>query len=216
MWSSFLRSTLVKLTSIRSSKLILFRWSESGKTMSLRSAQNNKHLIQGCIDNDRKSQENLYQQFYHPMLALCFRYTRNQEDAVEVLHEGLLKVFQHLHEFDESLSSLFTWVHTIMVRTAIDFLRKKNKVAVNNVAMVEDYEPSFSPEILVDKPAADILRFLKHLPETTAMVFNLHVVEGYKHREIAEMLCISEGTSKWHVSEAKKQLSQLLEKRARA
>ena len=76
--------------------------------------------------------------------------------------------------------------------------------------------PSFSPEILVDKPAADILRFLKQLPETTALVFNLHVVEGYKHKEIAQMLCISEGTSKWHVSEAKKQLSQLLEKRARA
>lgn len=184
--------------------------------MSTQSAQNNSHLIQGCINNDRKSQENLYQQFYHPMLALCFRYTRNQEDAVEVLHEGLLKVFQHLHEFDESLSSLFTWIHTIMVRTAIDFLRKKNKVAVNNVALVEDLAPSFSPEILVDKPSADILRFLKKLPETTALVFNLHVVEGYKHREIAKMLSISEGTSKWHVSEAKKQLSHLLEKRARA
>ena len=183
--------------------------------MPLRSAQNNNQLIQGCIDNDRKSQENLYQQFYHPMLALCFRYTRNQEDAIEVLHEGLLKVFQHLHEFDESISSLFTWVHTIMVRTAIDFLRKKNRVTVN-VALVEEYEPSISPEILVDRPAYDILRFLKQLPETTALVFNLHVVEGYKHKEIADMLQISEGTSKWHVSEAKKQLTQLLEKRARA
>lgn len=207
MHPSFLRSTLVKLTSEKDVPIL--------RTMPLRSAQNNNQLIQGCIDNDRKSQEHLYQQFYHPMLALCFRYTRNQEDAIEVLHEGLLKVFQHLHEFDESISSLFTWVHTIMVRTAIDFLRKKNRVTVN-IALIEDFEPSVSPEILVDRPAADILRFLKQLPETTALVFNLHVVEGYKHKEIADMLQISEGTSKWHVSEAKKQLTQLLEKRARA
>jgi RNA polymerase sigma factor (sigma-70 family) len=189
--------------------------SESYEAMPKKSAQNNNNLIQGCIDNDRKSQEQLYQQFYHPMLALCLRYTKNQEDAIEVLHEGLLKVFQHMHEFDESISTLFTWVHTIMVRTAIDFLRKRNKIIVN-VTLVEEIEPAVSPEILVDKPAYDILRFLKRLPETTALVFNLHVVEGYKHKEIAEMLQICEGTSKWHVSEAKKQLSLLLENRARA
>lgn len=183
--------------------------------MFLSSTQHNEELIQGCISNDRKSQELLYQQFYHPMLALCFRYTKNQEDAIEVLHEGLLKVFKNMQHYDASLSSLFTWVHTIMARTAIDFLRKKN-VEFVNVEWTETTEPVIQPEAIVDRPASDILQFLKQLPETTATIFNLHVVEGYKHKEIAQMLNISEGTSKWHVSEAKKQLSQILEKRARA
>lgn len=172
-------------------------------------------LIQGCLENDRKAQELLYQHFYHPMLALCFRYTRNQEDAIEVLHEGYLKMFQHLSSFDSRQSSLFTWVHTIMVRTAIDFIRKKNNRPIN-VEWTDDAEPVIDAEALANEPAADILQFLKQLPEMTAAVFNLHAIEGYKHKEIAQILNISEGTSKWHVSEAKKQLTQILEKRARA
>jgi RNA polymerase sigma factor (sigma-70 family) len=172
-------------------------------------------LIHGCIENDRRSQEQLYQQFYHPMLALCFRYTRNQEDAIEVLHEGFLKMFQHLKSFDSSQSSLFTWVHTIMVRTAIDFIRKKNARPVN-VEWTENDDPTITGDALANEPAADIMRFLKQLPEITATVFNLHAIEGYKHKEIAQLLNMSEGTSKWHVSEAKKQLTIILEKRARA
>jgi RNA polymerase sigma factor (sigma-70 family) len=172
-------------------------------------------LIHGCIENDRRSQEQLYQQFYHPMLALCFRYTRNQEDAIEVLHEGYLKMFQHLKGFDPSKSSLFTWVHTIMVRTAIDFIRKKNARPIN-IEWTEDAEPSIAADVLADEPAADIMQFLKQLPDITATVFNLHAIEGYKHKEIAQLLNMSEGTSKWHVSEAKKQLTIILQKRARA
>jgi RNA polymerase sigma factor (sigma-70 family) len=176
---------------------------------------NNSQLIHGCAMNDRKSQELLYKQFYHPMLALCFRYTKNQEDATEVLHEGLLKVYKNIQHFDESKSSLFTWVHTIMVRTAIDFLRKKSLRGIN-VEWTEANEPIVQAEILENRSAEDIMQFLKQLPEITATVFNLHVIEGYKHKEIAQMLDMSEGTSKWHVSEAKKQLTIILEKRARA
>src|ERR1044071_6287821 len=85
-----------------------------------------KQLVNGCSSNDRRSQELLYKQYYNPMMALCFRYVRNQEDAVEVLHNGFLKIFQNISVFDDTKASLFTWIHTIMVRTAIDCLRKKN------------------------------------------------------------------------------------------
>lgn len=171
-----------------------------------------KQLIEGCAANDRKAQEQLYKRYYNPMMALCFRYTGNQEDAIEVLHEGLLKVFQNIHEFDPSKSALYTWIHTIMVRSAIDFLRRK-KLKTVNVEWNDHTEPAIEPDILIDKSADEIYFFLKQLPPLSATVFNLYVIEGYKHREIAQLLQISEGTSKWHLSEAKKQLTNCFEKR---
>lgn len=179
------------------------------------SVNNISQLVNGCIANDRKSQELLYKQFFHPMTALCFRYTRSQEDAMEVFHEALLKVYKNINTYDESRSSLFTWVHTIMVRTAIDFLRKKNGEFIIQ-EFTEGSEPVIQAETLIDKSADEIMALLKKLPEVTAAVFNLHVIEGYKHKEIAQLLDISEGTSKWHLSEAKKQLSGLLERKVRA
>jgi RNA polymerase sigma-70 factor (ECF subfamily) len=169
-------------------------------------------LIQGCTANDRKSQEQLYKRYYNPMLALCFRYTRNQDDAIEILHEGLLKVFQNISDYDASKSGLYTWVHTIMVRTAIDFLRKR-KLKTVNIDWKSHTEPSIQPETLIDKSAEEILHLLKQLPEMSAAVFNLYVIEGYKHKEIAVLLDISEGTSKWHLSEAKRQIINCFEKR---
>jgi RNA polymerase sigma factor (sigma-70 family) len=111
---------------------------------------NTKPLIQGCAINDRRSQELLYKQFYNPMMALCFRYIRNREDAIEVLHTGFLKVFQNMEHFDETKSALFTWIHTIMVRTSIDFLRKRNPVT-QVVEWTEAAEPEIQPEFLIDK-----------------------------------------------------------------
>ena len=175
-------------------------------------ALTDEQLITGCIANERKSQQQLYNRYYHPMLSLCFRYTKQQEDAIEVLHEGLLKVFRHIKEYDASKSSFYTWIHTIMVRSAIDFLRKR-KLETTNVEWDESTEPSIQAETLIDKTAEEIMYFLKKLPETSAAVFNLYVLEGYKHKEIAQILHISEGTSKWHLSEAKEQLINCFEKR---
>ncbi len=173
----------------------------------------NKQLVEGCASNDRRSQELLYKQYYNPMMALCFRYTRCREDAKEVLHTGFLKVFQNIAKFDENKSALFTWIHTIMVRTAIDFTRKKNPLT-QEVEWTEATEPVIQAETLVNKSGEEIINYLKQLPSTTATVFNLHVIEGYTHKEIAQMLNISDGTSKWHLSEAKKLLTKLIKNRA--
>jgi len=180
-----------------------------------KNAISDKQLAQGCASNDRRSQEALYKQFYNPMMALCFRYIRNKEDAVEVLHTGFLKIFQNIGGFDETQSALFTWIHTIMVRTAIDFLRKKNPMT-QEVEWTEAMDPEIQAEALVDKSAEEIMNFLKQLPQTTAMVFNLYVIEGYNHKEIGKLLNISDGTSKWHLSEAKNKLAKLIKLRARA
>lgn len=180
---------------------------------AFQSAKNNEQLVQSCAANDRRSQELLYKQFHKPLLALCFRYTRNQEDAIELLHNGFLKIFKHIGEFDQLKSSLFTWANTIMVRVAIDFLRKK-KVEIVSVEWTDATEPSVDADILLYRSAEEIMMFLKRLPAATSTVFNLYVVEGYSHKEIAGLLGISEGTSKWHLSEAKKQLAIQLKGRA--
>ena len=143
------------------------------------------------------------------MIAVCFRYVRNREDALEVVHNGFLKVFQNIASFDETKSALFTWIQTIMIRTSIDFLRKKN-LMLQVVEWTEDAEPEIQAEVLVNKSGEEILNFLKQLSPSTATVFNLYVIEGYNHKEIAKLLAISEGTSKWHLSEAKKKLAVLL------
>lgn len=143
------------------------------------------------------------------MMAVCFRYVRNKEDALEVLHSGFLKVFQNIGSFDDSKSALSTWIQTIMIRTAIDFLRKKNPLA-RSVEWTETAEPEIQAEVLVNKSAEEILLFLNQLSPNTATVFNLYAIEGYNHKEIAQLLNMSEGTSKWHLSEAKKKLATML------
>jgi RNA polymerase sigma factor (sigma-70 family) len=172
-------------------------------------AINSAHLIHGCASNDRRSQELFYKKFYNPMMAVCFRYIRNREDALEVLHTGFLKAFQNIGSFDETKSSLFTWVYTIMVRSSIDFLRKRNPM-IQSVEWTENTEPEIQAEVLINKSGEEIMCFLNQLFVTTAAVFNLHAIEGYNHKEIGRLLNISEGTSKWHLSEAKKKLAALL------
>ena len=84
-------------------------------------------LIDGCINNNRAAQEQLYKQFYGPMASICLRYTKNEEDAIEVLHNGFLKVFKKIHTYDGSKASLYTWIRTIIVHSAIDFIRQRGK-----------------------------------------------------------------------------------------
>jgi RNA polymerase sigma factor (sigma-70 family) len=170
-----------------------------------RSTLSEQDLVQGCSRNDRRIQEVLYKQYCSSMLALCRSYTKNEEDAVEVLQDGFLKVFQQIDRFDSSKSSLYTWMRTIMIRTAIDFLRKKNKKQ-EIVEWKETHDPFIDADALQQMSAQQVLYLLQNLSETTRMVFNLYITEGYTHKEIGQLLSISDGTSKWHLSEARKYL----------
>jgi RNA polymerase sigma factor (sigma-70 family) len=145
------------------------------------------------------------------MQGLCRSYTKNEEDAVEVLQDGFLKVFQQIDRFDSSKSSLYTWMRTIMIRTAIDFLRKKSRKQ-EVVEWKETYDPFIDAEALQQMSAQQVLYLLQSLSETTRMVFNLYITEGYTHKEIGQLLSISEGTSKWHLSEARRHLINSLMK----
>ncbi|MBX2924127.1 MAG: RNA polymerase sigma factor [Chitinophagaceae bacterium] len=166
-------------------------------------------LISGCINNDRQAQERLYKQFYVSMTSICMRYTRNEHDAIEVLHNGFLKVFKHIHQFDQVKASLYTWIRTIMVNTAIDFVRQHHKHA-RQLELDQANEPYIDSEALQKLDAGELLHLVRKLPPATQTVFNLYVIEGYTHKEIGIKMGISEGTSKWHLSEARKLLQKSL------
>ena len=183
--------------------------------MSFKSTLSELDLIQGCIRNDRRMQEVLYRQYCSSMLALCRSYAKNDEDATEILQDGFLKIFQQISKYDSSKASMYTWMRTIMIRTAIDVLRKQKKTQVA-IEWKEEHDPVIDAEVLDRVSAQQILYLLQYLPETTRAVFNLYVTEGYNHREIGELLNISDGTSKWHLSEARKYLTNTLKSKERA
>ena len=180
-----------------------------------KSALSEQDLIKGCIRNDRRMQELLYRQYCSSMLVLCRSYAKNEEDAIEVLQDGFLKVFQQISRYDASKSSMYTWMRTVVIRTAIDFLRKQNKKQAA-IEWTEEYDPSIDAEALERMSAQQILYLLQDLQATTRAVFNLYITEGYTHREIGELLKIREGTSKWHLSEARKYLINSLKAKERA
>ena len=180
-----------------------------------KSALSEQDLIKGCIFNDRRVQGLLYKQYCSSLMVLCKSYAKNEEDAVEMLQDGFLKVFQQIDSYDANKSSIYTWMRTIMIHTAIDFLRKQNRKNIS-VEWKEEHEPVIEAEALQRMSAQQIQCMLQHLPSTTRAVFNLYITEGYNHKEIGELLKISEGTSKWHLSEARKYLIHSLKMKERA
>lgn len=167
-------------------------------------------IIQGCIKNDRHAQELLYKRFYSAMASICLRYTRNQEDAIEALHNGFLKVYKNIHLYNLHKASLYTWIRGIIINAAIDFLRRKEKFTWK-AGSDQTEEIAIDAEVIQRLSVQELLQLIQQLPAATKAVFNLYVVEGYNHREIGELLNISEGTSKWHLSDARKRLQQLLQ-----
>jgi RNA polymerase sigma factor (sigma-70 family) len=175
----------------------------------LNNGQENIDIINRCQKHERKAQELLYKNYYRAMMSVCLRYTRNDEDAVEVLNSGFLKVFQNIQRYDPQQASLYTWIRTIVVNSCLDFNRKKQKP--ENVGEWNGGpEVHIAPEVLSKIKMAELLQLVRKLPPATQVVFNLYVIEGYNHKEIGQLLNISAGTSKWHLSEARKSLQQLV------
>jgi RNA polymerase sigma factor (sigma-70 family) len=177
--------------------------------MNLSKKQANK-LVKGCIKNDRTAQETLYKLFHADMLRVCLNYLPDKELAKEAFNLGFLKVFQSIQNFDEKKGDLGGWIRKIMIHTSIDICRSELKF--NKTLHLEKDDDQFfiSAEALEKLYFADVLKVVRTLPLATQTVFNLSVIDGYNHSEISEQLNISEGTSRWHLSDAKRQLRQLL------
>jgi RNA polymerase sigma factor (sigma-70 family) len=166
-------------------------------------------LIDGCKKNDRKAQEQLYRAFHGSMTAICMRYTKHQPDAMSVLNQGFLKVFLKIGQYDKARGTLATWMRNIMVHESIDFLRKQSGFNSRHGILISEESPIESDAL--QKINADaLMALIRQLPAATQLVFNLYTVDGFGHREIGSMLKISETTSRWHLSEARRQLKKSL------
>jgi len=159
-------------------------------------------LIQACINRDRQSQNQLYAVLAPKMFAVCLRYCKNHEEAEEVLQEGFVQVFKSLKNYKYQ-GSFEGWVRKIMVYSAIQYYRSKTKLHPVIYMRTSMEEPAEKEETLSQLGKKELLKMIQALPPAYRMVFNLYVFEGMKHREIAEHLGISEGTSKSNFFDAK-------------
>ena len=171
--------------------------------------QHESDYIEACARNERWAQEVIYKEFYPSMMAICLRYSNNKEDALDILHEGFIKVFKHIGKFKQG-TSLGAWIKRIMVNTAIDFYRKNVRRRTEDLDTVYDMSSS-APDAISQMSAQDILNCLQKLTPSYRTVFNLYVIEGYSHKEISEKLDISESTSRSNLVKARGKLKTLLE-----
>ena len=168
-------------------------------------------LIRGCIDGNRQMQEILYRKFSPKMYGVCLRYSGNVEDANDLLQEGFIKIFNNLGKF-RGEGSFEGWIRRIFVNTSIEHFRKK--VKLYNVSEVQENTIEDIELNVFDSMAEkDIIFLVNELSPGYKAVFNMHVIEGYSHKEIADILGITEGTSKSQLARAKGVLKKSLEKR---
>ncbi|HEY5368585.1 MAG TPA: RNA polymerase sigma factor [Hanamia sp.] len=169
-------------------------------------------LIKGCIDGDPQMQRLLYERFASKMYGVCVRYAENTEDANDVMQEGFIKVYRNISKF-RGEGSFEGWIRRIFIHTAIEHYRKKIKL----FHVTEISENTIEDDRLnaLDSLAAkDILKIVNELSPGYKAVFNMHVIEGYSHKEIAEILGITEGTSKSQLARAKAVLKKIIEVRS--
>lgn len=165
-------------------------------------------LLIGCRKMQRNSQKMLYQQFYAYGMSICLRYGDNREEAAEILNDGFMKIFQNIGKFD--LKRPFKpWLRKIMVNTAINHYHYKQRV-LRAEELEKGRQKPQEERILSGISYQEIVEMMHKLPPAYRTVFNLHVIEGYRHEEIASMLGVSVGTSKSNLFKAKEQLKRIL------
>lgn len=165
-------------------------------------------LIKACVAKDRMAQKRLYEQYYGKLFPIAMRYMRDKEDAKEATQISFIKIFNSIDKYNHK-GSFAGWLSRITVNSCLDQIRKRNK-------NFEDVEISTAPEVSIEPSALshfseqDLLGLIQSLDEKERMVFSLVEIEGFKHKEVAEILGISEGTSRWYLNQAKKSLKEMI------
>lgn len=172
-------------------------------------------LIKACIRKDRRAQEQLYRLCFSSMMGVCMRYFRNESEAVAALNEAFLKILNNLQKRGES-TPFEAWIRRITINTAIDAFRKNKSYKAHiqpgwEFGVHEQEESGFEiNEAALQLDAEAIEQMIQELPPMSMQVFNLFAIDGYSHKEIGDLLGISPGTSKWHVSFSRKELKKKL------
>ncbi len=179
--------------------------------------QIDKDVLINCANNDRKAQKKLYEMCFRIFMPLCLRYNSNEEDARFAYNNAFLKINIGLQSINLDKINFFAWAKRIVTNVLIDEYRKSKNHTKYYVAKETDYELEFHAENSTNEAESDfgykmLLKLIDEIPQTHALVFKMFVIDGFSHREIAEELKLSEGTSKWHLSIARKLLREKLEK----
>ncbi len=165
-------------------------------------------LVKGCGEGNRESQRELYRRYSAAMLMVCIRYSKNREDAEDILQEAFIKVFKNIRNFKQK-STLGYWIKRIVVNTALNFQRGKLYL-FPMVELDDQSEVTISDQAISNCGLEELTKMIQKLPVGCQVIFNLYAIEGYNHREIAEMLKISEGTSKSQYARARTLMKQLI------
>ncbi len=172
-------------------------------------------IINGCVKAKRESQKEFYKLYYGFAIGICMRYCHNQDDAIEIVNDGYLKIFKTINSFsprhENVEASVMGWVKKIMIYTAIDHYRKnlKNNL-IDEISDVHFGLLDFSETSIDAMSYKEIIELVQQLSPTYRTVFNLYVIDGYKHEEIAKKLNISVGTSKSNLAKARVNIQKML------
>jgi RNA polymerase sigma factor (sigma-70 family) len=167
-----------------------------------------QHLITGCISRDRKSQKELYKLYFGFSMKICLRYAEHREEAVEMVNDGFMRVFANIGRYENN-RSFHSWLSTIMINTSIDYYRKRiRRTKMEELSTNHDLEER--EHILSRINYEDLIKLVQKLSVSYRAVFNLFVIDGYTHEEIADMLSISVGASKSNLFKARQKLKEML------
>jgi RNA polymerase sigma factor (sigma-70 family) len=172
---------------------------------------NDDVLIAGCLQNDRNSQELLYRKYFGSMLRMVSRYTQDKQAAQEIINNGFLRAFKKLDTFSYQ-GSLEGWLRKLVFHCLSEYFKQHNKYLQLLVFEEQEKAPTTAgaETALHQMYYDDVMKLVGTLPPATREVFELYAIEGFSHMEIAQQVNISIGTSKWHLSTARKQLQHLL------
>ncbi len=182
--------------------------------MNLSNRDDVKMIVDGCINGDRNCQHFLYKTLYGKMLAVCMRYSGNTDEAKDYLHDGFIKVFDKIKDY-KFTGSIEGWIRRIIVNNIIDAIRRKKFTSFGNDSeyalqnLTDQHDEDIGNLTKIENDAAKIIELIQELSPAYKTVFNLYVIEDYPHKEIAEMLGISIGTSKSNLAKAKGKLKNL-------
>lgn len=165
-----------------------------------------KEIIDGCKAGKSNAQKALFLKYGPTMLTVCRRYARHQMEAEDFVQEGFIKVFRYIDKFKEE-SALATWIRRIMINNALKHVAKSS-FKKESIGIAENYDESFDAGIYAKLSAEEILQLIEDLPPGYKVVFNLYAIEGYAHKEIAEMLDIGESTSRSQLLKARRMLQE--------
>ncbi|OFX37251.1 MAG: hypothetical protein A2X04_14350 [Bacteroidetes bacterium GWF2_41_9] len=160
-------------------------------------------MIAGCLKGKELHQEVLYKRYFSFAISICIRYTKDRNEAMEIVNDSYMKVLENLGEYDSS-KSFKAWYSRILVNTSIDNYRKNlkhtNNLSIENIIETGEHEPDIDIELSVN----DILKIFSHLPENYKVTFSLFEIEGYSHEEIGKLLGVTTSTSRSNLARAKK------------